>query len=258
MRAHGPRPARTMSPGRRPGLSSSTPAGTIRPMPTPTAAELGRRHDALLGRLREVAEANGHDPTSLRIVGVTKGHPVEVVHAARDAGMAMLGESRVQEAEPKIAAVPEVEWHLVGRLQSNKARRAARAFAVIHSVESAALLARLDRVAEEEGRRPRILLEVNVTGEAMKAGFSPAELRSVEPTVAARLAGLMTIAPMGATEDEARAVFRHLHELRARLQDGLGIALPELSMGMSADAEAAAAEGATLVRIGTALFGPRA
>lgn len=220
--------------------------------------DIKERHARLLGRLREVAEAHGHPPDRLRIVGITKTHPLGVVRAAIDAGLTILGESRVQEAEPKIAATPEAEWHLVGRLQSNKARRAVRAFAVIHSVDSSELLRRLDELAAEEGRPLRLLLQVNVSGEAAKAGHAPDDLARVEPPRAAALVGLMTIAPMGVPPDGARAIFRRLRKLRDGLEDRIGQALPELSMGMSADAEAAAAEGATLVRIGTALFGPRA
>jgi pyridoxal phosphate enzyme (YggS family) len=219
------------------------------------------RADRLLAGLRAAAEANGHDPDRLRIVAVTKTHPVEVVRAALEAGLTLIGESRVQEAEPKVAAVPEAEWHLVGRLQANKARRAVRAFAAIHSVDSLDLLARLHELAAQEGREPRLLLQVNVSGEAAKAGMTPAEILAAEAVSVVRgggVIGLMTIAPMGVVEAKARAAFGALRRLRDRLQEAAGVALPELSMGMSADAEAAAAEGATLVRIGTALFGPRA
>lgn len=219
--------------------------------------ELRERHDRLLRRLRAVAADHGHDPHRLNIVGVTKTHPQEVVRAAVSAGIHRLGESRVQEAEPKLAAVPGAEWHFVGRLQSNKARRVARAFAVVHSVDSPSLLGRLDDVAEEEGRSPRVLLQVNVSGEATKAGMTPRDLETIPGPGTVRLVGLMTIAPMGATTDETRAVFARLRTLRDEMEQRLGAGLPELSMGMSADAEAAASEGATLVRIGTALFGPR-
>jgi PLP dependent protein len=222
----------------------------------PTSYEIRERHDRLLARLRAVAEANGHAPDRLRIVAVTKGFPVEVARAAFDAGLTMLGESRVQEAEPKVAALPTVEWHLVGRLQSNKARRAARAFAVIHSVDSRKLL---EHLAADDEHRPRLLLQVNVTGEAAKAGMTPEELMALASTLSSEpVVGLMTIGRMDATHDEARATFRALRELRDRVREASGIGLEELSMGMSADAEAAAAEGATLVRIGTAIFGPRA
>ena len=223
----------------------------------PSSEQIRVRHDRLLERLRALAAANGHDPQRLRIVGITKTHPLSVVRAAIEAGLTILGESRVQEAEPKVAATPEAEWHYVGRLQSNKARRAVRAFDVVHSVDSVGLLERIDEVADEEGRTPRVLLQVNVSGEPAKAGFAPDALTAVRPPHLARLVGLMTIAPMGASPHEARAVFGRLRELRDGLADRIGLPLPELSMGMSADADAAAAEGATLVRIGTALFGPR-
>lgn len=221
------------------------------------ADELRARHDLLLMRLREVAADHGHDPDRLRIVGVTKGHPIEVARAALEAGITRLGESRVQEAEPKIAALPDAEWHLVGRLQANKVRRAVRAFPVIHSVDSPALLDRLDRIAGEEAIRPRVLVEVNVTGEASKAGMRPSDLDGLGAPENADLVGLMTIAPMDAAPDEARAAFARLRALRDRLAERIGTELPELSMGMSGDADAAAAEGATLVRVGTALFGAR-
>jgi pyridoxal phosphate enzyme (YggS family) len=223
----------------------------------PSADVIRERHERLLERLRRTAEAAGHDPRRLRIVGVTKTHPASLARAALMAGITMLGESRVQEAEPKIDAVPEAEWHFIGRLQSNKARRAVRRFAVIHSIDSPALLDRVDALAAEEAVTPRVLLQVNVSGEASKAGVPPDALTSVTVPGAARLVGLMTIAPMGASDAEARAVFARLREVRDDLQQRIGLALPELSMGMSADAEAAAAEGATLVRIGTLLFGPR-
>ena len=227
----------------------------------PTSDRIRERHDRLLARLRAVAAANGHDPTKLRIVGITKTWPAAVARAAFEAGIGRLGESRVQEAEPKVAAVPEADWHFVGRLQANKARRAVRAFAMIHSVDSLALLRRLREQAAEEGGTPRLLLQVNVSGEAAKAGLPPADALAAELVAAVReggVIGLMTIAPMGADTDEARRAFGGLRDLRDRLHDAAGTSLPELSMGMTADAEAAAAEGATLVRIGTALFGPRA
>ena len=185
---------------------------------------------------------------------------MDVARAAFAAGLTLLGENRVQEAEPKLLAVPGVEWHLVGQLQRNKARRAVRAFAAIHSIDSVELLDRVAALADEERRRPRVLLQVNVSGERTKGGMAPDEVGAAELVAAVRahaVVGLMTIAPLGADEAAARAVFRRLRSLRDELQQASGMVLPELSMGMSADAEAAAAEGATLVRIGTALFGPR-
>jgi hypothetical protein len=223
----------------------------------PSAERIRVRYERILAGLRAAADANGHDPDALRVVAVTKDWPLTVARVAVEAGLAMLGESRVQEAEPKVAALPEAEWHLIGRLQSNKARRAVRAFAVIHSVDSIALLERLDGLASEEGHTPRVLLQVNVSGEASKTGMEPRALDALQAPRTAKLVGLMTIAPMGASVEAARAAFGDLRRLRDQIQQAAGIGLPELSMGMSADAEAAAAEGATLVRIGTALFGPR-
>ena len=226
----------------------------------PSVAQIRDRYDRLVARLRTAAEASGHDPMELRIVGVTKGHPIGTCHAALNAGLTILGENRIQEAEPKISALPQAEWHLVGRLQSNKARRAVRGFAMIHSVDSLDLLRRLATIAAEEGATPTLLLQVNVSGEASKAGMAPADVMTPDAVAAARdagVVGLMTIAPMGAPADATRTVFRRLRELGDELEQAAGIGLPELSMGMSADAESAAAEGATLVRIGTALFGPR-
>jgi pyridoxal phosphate enzyme (YggS family) len=225
----------------------------------PSVEQIGERHARLLSRLREVAAANGQDPERLRVVGITKGQPVEVVRSAVRAGLAILGENRVQEAEPKIEAEPRVEWHLVGHLQSNKVRRAVLRFAAIHSIDSIELLQRVAAIATQEGRRPRLLLQVNVSGEASKSGMTPdAAIAAAGVLGESGVRGLMTIAPMGASVEEARSIFGALRELRDRLEQAAATSLPELSMGMTADAEAAAAEGATLVRIGTGLFGPRA
>jgi pyridoxal phosphate enzyme (YggS family) len=235
----------------------------------PLDAELiGSRQAALIARLRATAEANGRDPDRFRLVAVTKGFPVEVVRAAAQAGLRRFGENRVQEALPKIAALADAEWHLIGRLQSNKARTAAGAFAMIHSIDSLDLLRRIDRIASEEMLAPAVLLQVNVSGETTKAGFPldrfEEELRrpgELVPTLGAvhgvRVAGLMTIGPFGASPAASRAAFARLRGLQEALQQATGRRYPELSMGMTADAEAGVAEGATLVRVGTALFGPR-
>jgi PLP dependent protein len=235
----------------------------VRPIEEPPLSiELIReRADLVLGRLRDAAERAGRDPDGFRLVAVTKGFGVEVVRSAMRAGLASFGENRIQEAEEKVAALPDADWHFVGRLQSNKARRALALFPTIHSVDSLDLLARLTRIAHDDARSPRLLLQVNLTGEPQKAGFDAAELASS----AARLgatglrapAGLMTIGRYGAPPHEARALFAQLRTLRDRLREQSGLPLSELSMGMSADAESAVAEGATLVRVGTALFGPR-
>jgi pyridoxal phosphate enzyme (YggS family) len=236
--------------------------------PALTADLIGSRYEALLGRLRATAAMAGHDPQAIRVVAVTKGFGAEVVRQAAAAGLHRFGENRVQEALPKIAAAPDAEWHLVGHLQANKARPAVRGFAAIHSVDSLDLLARLDRIAAEESRAPRVLLQVNVTGEASQAGFpldwfaaavrGPGSLSvAIAQLAAVRLAGLMTIGPAGGTPVASRQCFATLRNLRDELRERTGQPLPELSMGMSGDAEAAVAEGATLVRVGTAIFGPR-
>jgi pyridoxal phosphate enzyme (YggS family) len=235
----------------------------------PTVELIHGRRERLVARLRAAAERGGHDPDRLRIVAVTKTWPVSVCRAALEAGCELLGENRIQEAEEKIAQLPEAEWHLVGRLQSNKARRALRGFRMIHSVDSIGLLGRLDAIAAELELAPKLLLQVNLSGEATKAGFDPEAFaaavlpageaaRAVKELRSASVQGLMTVTALGIGEEEQHAAFARLRELRDTLQDSSGIAMPELSMGMTADAEAAAAEGATLVRIGTALFGPRA
>jgi len=226
------------------------------------------RADDVRQRLRTAAIDAGRDPDGVRLVAVTKGFDVGVAHAAHLAGLTILGENRVQEAIPKVEALPDLDWHLIGRLQSNKARQAIRLFSTIHSVDSLDLLRRLDRVATEEQVRRDVLLQVNVSAEAAKAGFdadrfaeearSDGELtRAIGSTEGVEVVGLMTMARFGAAPDEQHATFRRLRELRDALRDRTGISLGELSMGMTADAEAAVAEGATLVRIGTAIFGPR-
>jgi pyridoxal phosphate enzyme (YggS family) len=239
--------------------------------PSLTPDLIRERHERLRGRLRQAAERAGRDPDGFRIVAVTKGFGVEVVGMAVEAGLNLIGENRLQEALPKVAAVPTAEWHLVGHLQSNKARPAVDAFSWVHSVDDVSLLRRLETIAHDAGRRPQLLLQVNLSGEATKFGFD-AEwfadeaagaagdgqlVAAIQALRHARLRGLMTMARASADDDEARATFRRLRELRDRLERAIGTPLPDLSMGMTADAEAAVAEGATLVRIGAALFGPR-
>jgi pyridoxal phosphate enzyme (YggS family) len=236
--------------------------------PALTPGLIRERTDALTRRLRAAAECAGRDPDGFRLVAVTKGFGIEVVRSAIEAGLRIFGENRVQEAIPKVEALPEAEWHLVGHLQSNKVRRALELFETIHSVDSVELLRRIERIGHDEGRRPQVLLQVNVSGEETKSGFPLALIRDeggqggelgrlLGELCHARPIGLMTMAPPGVDPAEARGLFAQLRELRDALAERSGIPLPELSMGMTADAEAAVAEGATLVRIGTAIFGPR-
>jgi hypothetical protein len=197
------------------------------------------------------------------LVAVSKTVPADRLRAASAAGLTELGENRVQEAASKVREVPAVRWHLVGPLQSNKARRATELFDVIESVDSVALAGRLDRLAAElrPGRPLPILLQVNVDADPTKAGFSPPALEGALAALLAlpslRVDGLMTIGRLVADPEEARPTFRALRALGERLrrqEPGLGAAL---SMGMTDDYAVAVEEGATIVRVGRALFGER-
>lgn len=196
------------------------------------------------------------------LVAVTKGFGLDAVEAALAAGLAELGENRVQEAITKIdtAAGARATWHLIGHLQRNKAKFVPGRFAAVHSIDTAALATELDSRAADRGVRLRVLLQVNVAREPQKSGCRPEEVGSLARAVAAlphlALEGLMTIAPL--TDDEAvpRGTFRALRALRDALQEE-GVWLPALSMGMSGDFGVAVEEGATVLRLGTALFGPR-
>jgi len=208
---------------------------------------------------RQAAAGWSHAVT---IVAVTKGFGLEAVEAALAAGLTDLGENRVQEAVAKIdtPAGRGANWHLIGHLQRNKAKDVPGRFALVHSLDSAALAEELDRRAATHGATVRALLQVNVAGETQKSGCAPAEAAGLAKRVAGlphlALEGLMTIAPL--TDDEAaqRRTFRGLRELRDVLKED-GLWLPTLSMGMSGDYGVAVEEGATVIRVGTALFGPR-
>jgi pyridoxal phosphate enzyme (YggS family) len=224
---------------------------------------LGERLDEVRARIARAAQSSGRRPESVTLVAIVKTVAPDLVLAAIGLGIADLGENRVQEAEAKIAAVGRraARWHMVGHLQRNKAGKAVELFDRIQSVDDAALAEALSRRAVAAGVELPVLIEVNVSGEATKFGVSPEALRGLVDRVAAlpglRLDGLMTVgAPVERPED-ARPAFARLRELRERAEGWLDRALPELSMGMSGDYEAAVAEGASLVRIGTALFGPR-
>ena len=235
--------------------------------PELTPALIRDRYERLLARLAAAAHAAGRDPAGVRVVAVTKGFGVRVVRAAREAGLTSLGENRVQEAADKVAAAPDADWHMVGHLQGNKVRPALRLFRTIHSVDSLELLARIERIAHDDGHSPRLLLQVDFSGAEGRSGFeldwfADQVTREDRPLVGAmrglrhaKVVGLMAIAPLEAG-GPGRA-FATLRELRDRLRQSSGLELPELSMGMTADAEEAVREGATLVRVGTAIFGPR-
>ena len=217
-------------------------------------------------RIARACERAGRDPRAVRLVGVSKTFPLGHVRAAAAAGLADLGENRVQEALDKVAGAADlrgVTWHLIGHLQSNKARRAAVAMDWIQSLDSAALLQRLDRAAAEEGTTASLLVQVDLAGERTKHGAPPAAVREILDAGAACRAvavrGLMLLPPWSTDPEAVRPWFRRLRELRDGLLDAGAppACLTELSMGMSHDFEAAIEEGATMVRVGTAIFGPR-
>jgi pyridoxal phosphate enzyme (YggS family) len=216
-------------------------------------------------RARIVAAAGraGREAEEVAVVAVGKTVPLERLQSALAAGITDLGENRVQEAAAKIEALGQVvTWHLVGHLQSNKAKAAVKLFDLIHSVDDVELATALDRHAGALGKRQRVLFQVNVSGEASKSGFSAAGLRTGVERLAAlphlQPEGLMTIAPQGAGEEELRGIFRALRLLRDQLAPAFpGGPWQHLSMGMTDDYEVAVEEGATLVRVGRAIFGER-
>lgn len=215
------------------------------------------------GRIVAAAEAAGRDPREVTLIAVTKTHPAEVVDEAVIAGAHDLGENRVQEAQAKKPGVRKARWHLIGPLQRNKARVALEVFDVIHTVDRSEIGDRLQFLLAQHwpDRVVDVLLEVNIGNEPQKAGVAPADARGLLDAVRNHdrlvVCGLMAIPPFAAEPEASRPFFRSLRELRDRIQDETGHALPALSMGMSHDFEIAVAEGATLVRVGTAIFGPR-
>jgi len=224
--------------------------------------EIAANLERVRATIAEAERKSGRAAGSVELVAVTKTHSAEVVQAAVDAGQLLFGENRVQEAKAKIPELPsKLRWHLIGHLQSNKARPALTLFEMIHGVDSIDLLQHLNRVAGDLGVFPRVLLEVNVAGESSKFGFPPQELLSeVESIVQIdrlQIEGLMTIPPLAAAPDHSRKYFVQLRELRDRLEREFKFPLPHLSMGMTADYGVAVEEGATLVRVGTAIFGER-
>jgi pyridoxal phosphate enzyme (YggS family) len=214
------------------------------------------------GQIAEAAAKSGRSADDVALVAITKTHPAEKVREAIEAGQTLFGESRVQEARAKIPELPAaLRWHFVGHLQKNKIRHALPLFEMIHSVDSLGLAEDLNRIAEEEGMHPRVLLEVNVAGEGSKFGFAPDKLREQmeELLELSRLSieGLMCIPPIAEESESSRQYFVQLRELRDSLQKDFNMSLPQLSMGMTNDYAIAVEEGATLVRVGTAIFGER-
>jgi len=213
-------------------------------------------------RIAGACERVDRDPESVKLVAVSKTHSADTVKAAVELGQTVFGESRIQEAKLKISNCPKtLAWHLIGHLQSNKARDAVSFFRMIHSVDSFHLAEEINRQAERQSRSMPILIQVNVSGEASKFGYDPKalfeEFDALNELGRLEIHGFMTMAPWSPEPEKARPHFRRLREVRDECEQILGAPLPELSMGMSGDYEQAIEEGATLVRVGTGLFGAR-
>ena len=222
--------------------------------------------EANLNRVRneitQAAKVSGRNVTDVELVAVTKTHPAEIVREAIGADQVVFGESKVQEARAKIPLLPShLRWHFIGHLQKNKIRHALPLFEMIHSVDSLGLAQAIDRIAQEDGLHLRILLEVNVAGEGSKFGFKAATLRAELESLLmlSRLSieGLMCIPPLAEEAEASRKYFVELRELRDAIEKEFQVKLPQLSMGMTNDYSVAVEEGATLVRVGTAIFGER-
>ena len=220
------------------------------------------RFQLIRDRMAAAAAQAGRAADDVTLVAVSKTYPPEFIRAAEAEGQVVFGESRIQEAMVKIPELSSrLRWHFIGHLQSNKIRKALPLFELFHSVDSVELAEGINRIAAEEGFHPQVLLEVNIAGEASKFGFKPEQLDAeIERLLALprlEIRGLMGMAPVVEKSDEARPYFAQLREIRDRLNSTHRLGLTELSMGMSGDFEAAILEGATLVRVGSALFGER-
>lgn len=224
--------------------------------------KISRQLEAVRERIAAAAGRAGRKPEEITLVAVSKTHPPEAVREAFEAGQAVFGESRAQEFQAKAPLLPAaVRWHFIGHLQKNKIRKVLPLCECAHGLDSVELARDMDRIAAELGLFPRVLLEVNVSGEGTKFGFTPEKLREeIGPLLALprlHIEGLMTIAPYAEDPQASRPHFHALRRLRDELAAATGVPLPALSMGMSGDYEVAIEEGATLVRVGTAIFGER-
>lgn len=213
-------------------------------------------------QIAAACENAGRNPAEVTLLAVSKGHTIDRVHEASELGLTCFGENKIQEAKLKIPQGPRnAEWHFIGHLQTNKARDAVRLFHMIHGVDSFHLAEALQESCEKQARTARVLLEVNVSGEASKHGFRPAEvierIEDLNDFGRLEIHGFMTMAPWTPEPEKTRPVFRQLNELRKECEDVMGVPFPVLSMGMSNDFEIAIEEGSTIVRIGTSLFGKR-
>jgi hypothetical protein len=219
--------------------------------------------DSIRQRISAACARAGRAADSVTLLAVSKSHPPETIMAAADCGQIFFGENKVQEAKAKIPLCPgKLRWHFIGHLQSNKVRDAVELFEMIHSVDSLNLAREISKRCELAAKTLPVLLEVNLAGEASKFGYQPeqllADLKDLNQLPRIEIHGLMTVPPWSPDAENSRIYFRQLRELKLQCEEILGAPLPHLSMGMSGDFEVAIEEGATIVRIGTALFGPRA
>ena len=226
------------------------------------AMDLAANLDTVRKRIESACARARRDPAEVTLLPVSKSHPPAALRALADLGLNLFGENKVQEAKAKIPLCPgNLRWHMIGHLQTNKCRDAVHLFEMIQSVDSLALAEEINRRAEQAAKTMPILLEVNIAGEARKFGYRPEtllhELARINALKRAEVQGLMTIAPWTPDPEKVRPVFRQLRQLKAGCEQVLGAPLPHLSMGMSGDFEVAIEEGSTVVRLGTALFGPR-
>lgn len=225
-------------------------------------SEIASNLGEIRGRLGRACELGARDLSTVNLIAVSKTFPPADIQEAFEAGQRCFGESKLQEAEPKIAALPtDLEWHFIGRVQRNKVRKILPLFTCIHAVDSLKLAVYMDGVANELGLHPEVFLQVDQAGEETKGGFTPAGLHEALPELSVlshlRIVGLMSIPPASEDPEESRPWFRGLRELRDELRADFSWELPCLSMGMSGDFEIAIAEGATHVRVGSSIFGNR-
>jgi PLP dependent protein len=223
---------------------------------------LGANLELIRLRIKAACDRTDREPNSVTLLAVTKTQPPETVGAAAGLGLNIFGENKVQEARAKIPLCPgKLGWHFIGHLQSNKCRDAVQLFEMIQAVDSLSLAQEINKRAAEAAKSMPVLLEVNLAGEASKFGYRPeqllAELKQINALPRIQVQGLMTVPPWTPDAENSRPHFRRLRELKQQCEQVLGAPLPHLSMGMSGDFDAAIEEGATIVRIGTALFGPR-
>ncbi|MGH7795662.1 MAG: YggS family pyridoxal phosphate-dependent enzyme [Candidatus Binatia bacterium] len=227
-------------------------------------SDVAGNYRTVLSRITEAAARAGRDADGIKLLAAAKSQSVEAIRAAISAGVTLIGENYVQEAQAKKEQIPQiVEWHMIGHLQRNKARAAVELFDVIETLDSSVLARELDKEGARRGKTVRTLVEINLAGEESKSGIAKNQVRSLLEEVGklthVAIEGLMTVPPFRENPEEVRCYFRELHELRGELTELRvpNVDLKELSMGMTHDYRFAIEEGATIVRIGTALFGPR-